>query len=421
MILGGNQETGYLVDVARGMGYRTIVADPNPNAPAKLSADLAYTVDATDISALSDIISTERVDGIVLGVADPLVRAYFEVCSKAGYPCYVTPRSADAFSSKLRFESVCEAFGISTIPRYSPELLGTPPSGADLFPVLVKPSDGAAGVGISICRDAGQLASTMSAANTITPNREWLIQRYMDCDDLFAYYTFVNGQAYLSAIADRFTSRKQKSGSPVCVGAAYPSKYLERFLIEIDPKLVRMFKELGIQDGVLLIQFFADDMGFYAYDPGFRLQGEAPHIILRQINKFDHREMLIHYSVTGVMCQENFGELNDPRLRGKAAATIWVLLRAGTIGAINGLESLANHPMVVNCLQRFKVGDVIQEHMLGTERQVFSRIYVVAPSKNDLAEVISFSRKNLQVLDSAGDNMILDMLNPEHILKGSKV
>ena len=35
IILGGNPETGVLVDIALSMGIHTIVVDPNPNAPAK--------------------------------------------------------------------------------------------------------------------------------------------------------------------------------------------------------------------------------------------------------------------------------------------------------------------------------------------------------------------------------------------------
>ena len=35
IILGGNPETGVLVDIANSMGIYTIVIDPNPYAPAK--------------------------------------------------------------------------------------------------------------------------------------------------------------------------------------------------------------------------------------------------------------------------------------------------------------------------------------------------------------------------------------------------
>ena len=69
----------------------------------------------------------------------------------------------------------------------------------------------------------------------------------------------------------------------------------------MDPKLREMFKGLGVRNGVLNIQFFVDDERFYAYDPGFRLQGEGPHFFIQDINGFDNREMLINYALTGSM------------------------------------------------------------------------------------------------------------------------
>ena len=52
----------------------------------------------------------------------------------------------------------------------------------------------------------------------------------MDCDDMAAYYTFKDGIPYLSAISDRFTTKKQGDSSPVCIGAIFPSKYADLFV-----------------------------------------------------------------------------------------------------------------------------------------------------------------------------------------------
>ena len=49
IILGGNPETGVLVDIANSMGIHTIVVDPNPNAPAKKNASESYDIDGFDV------------------------------------------------------------------------------------------------------------------------------------------------------------------------------------------------------------------------------------------------------------------------------------------------------------------------------------------------------------------------------------
>ena len=48
IILGGNPETGSLVRKAGEIGIKTIVIDPNPNAPAKLFSDESYEIDGLE-------------------------------------------------------------------------------------------------------------------------------------------------------------------------------------------------------------------------------------------------------------------------------------------------------------------------------------------------------------------------------------
>ena len=43
---------------------------------------------------------------------------------------------------------------------------------------------------------------------------------------MLVYYTISDGIPYLSAAADRYTTKIQDIGSPVCQLAVYPSKYL---------------------------------------------------------------------------------------------------------------------------------------------------------------------------------------------------
>ena len=77
LILGGNPETGILVDTANNLGIYTIVIDPNPESPAKQFAKKYYNIDGFDIPNLSKVAKDEKVDGILVGVADILVKPYF--------------------------------------------------------------------------------------------------------------------------------------------------------------------------------------------------------------------------------------------------------------------------------------------------------------------------------------------------------
>ena len=418
IILGGNRETGALVEVANGFGIYTIVVDPNPDAPAKKFADESHEFDGFDVDGIVDLAKRRQADGVLVGVADILVASYYQVCERLGLPCYASKSVVDAFCSKDGFRDACRRYGVRDIPSYlvDPSVPNQSLSGLS-FPVMVKPVDSGAGVGMRVCASQEELVGSIKTAIAHSKQGRFLVERYMACDDFFSYYTFVNGKAYLSAMGDRITTKKQGNFSPVCIAALYPSKYASAFVRKGNPALLKMFYGLGVRNGVLNIQFFVESDTFYAYDPGFRLQGEAPHIPIMAVNGFDHRKMLLNFALSGSMDIDDFESRNDYLLRGKRACTLWVLLKSGVVGKIRGLDSIRQDPCVVFVLQRFNEGEEVTVDMVGTERQVLARIYMVGGSGEQLAEKVIQFRRDLNVSDTLGNDMIVDWLDPALLVR----
>lgn len=413
MILGGNPETAILVQTAISMGVYTIVVDMSPDSPAKKHADRSYDLNVFEVDKVVEIARDNNVDGVLVGVADILVKPYKDICDKLNLPCYATKEAVEAFCSKDGFKKYCLEFNIQDIPGIyiddstdidKPHNLG--------YPLMIKPVDNGGGVGMKICRDEKDYKESVKTALKFSKKGVVLVERYMDCDDMAAYYTFRNGVPYISAVSDRVTTKKQGDASPVCIGAIFPSKYSELFVESVHPKLCELFKALKIQNGILNIQFFVENNVIYAYDPGFRLQGEAPNIPIEHINGFDHREMLINYALTGIFGNDDFALKNDYLFRGKMSCTIWVLLKGGEIGSIEGLNEIKSNENVVFVLDRFKKGDTIPKDWLGTEKQVYARIYVVGDSIKEINGKINAFQDILKIEDTNGGNMILQWLEP---------
>lgn len=413
IILGGNPETAVLVKTAMGMGIYTIVIDPNPESPAKKIASESHDIDGFEVDKIVQLAKDLKVDAVLVGVADILVKPYREICEKLNLPCYATKEAIEAFCSKDGFKRYCHKYNIQDIPGiYLNETSGMEkPKDLD-YPLMIKPVDSGGGVGMKICRDDKDYRESVKTALKYSKKGVVLVEKYMDCDDMAAYYTFRNGVPYISALSDRFTTKKQGDASPVCIAAVYPSKYTDLYVREVHPKLCELFKALKIKDGVLNIQFFVENKVIYAYDPGFRLQGEAPNIHLAHINGFDHREMLINYAFTGVLGDDDFPKKNDYRFKSQIACTIWILLTEGTIGSIKGLKEIKAEESVSFVLERFKKGDTVHKEWLGTEKQVYARIYLSAPSIGEVNRKINKFKELLQVTDVHGENMILEWLKP---------
>src|SRR5574344_79276 len=406
LILGANPETANIVKVAQSMGVKTIVTDYDPEAPAKKIADSCYHIDAMDVDALYDMAKKENVDGVLVGVADPLIAPYQKLCARLNFPCYASEKTVYAFTNKRHMKDVCKKYGILGISEYSLE-----DKEHIKYPVIIKPADSNSGKGISLCRTASEFEGFYAKAKAESRTGTVLIERYMECDDVSIYYTIVDGKAYLSTLSDRYTLHTNGSARPICLGDVFPSKHYKEFIENEHPKYLEMFKNLGLKNGVLYVSAFHEDGHFYVYDPGFRLQGGGFHLVLKYVNGFDQRKMLVNFALTGSMSDPEFEGKNDPLMHGKSAAVIWYLLDQGKIAKIEGLDYVKNHPAVSFVIDRFNKDDVVTQAMLGTERQVFLRIFLNATSKDELDTAIKDIRDHVKVLSTEGENMILPTLS----------
>ena len=132
-------------------------------------------------------------------------------------------------------------------------------------------------------------------------------------------------------------------------------------------KMEKMFKYMNVQNGVFMISAFVEDNEIFLYDPGFRLQGEAPNIPIQAVNGFDQKEMLVNFALTGSMGEFNLNAVNNPSFQNLYTTTIWFLLCEGEISKVKGINELNAHPNVIRIIQRLFVGDVVSKDMVGTE------------------------------------------------------
>ena len=408
LILGGNPETAPLVEVANNMGVKTIVTSARSSDAAKKVAWKSYDVDGLDVPGLIALARDERVNGVLVGVADILVPSYCKVCDALELPCYATQSIVDILAFKDRFKAACERYGIHGIPEYRLDADMRPEDIAGIrYPVMVKPVDNGGGVGMTVCYSGEDLRPAVEKALTASIQKRFIVEKYMRCDDMGIYYTFKDGVCSASCVYDRYTTDEQLGLSRVCLGGAYPSKHIAGYFERMHDNACRLFKDIGIRNGVLMLSGFYENGEFYMYDPGFRLQGEAPHLLMKAIHGFDQREMLVKFALTGSAGDIDLKTADDAYLRGKWAATVWFLLKQGTIAKIEGFDKIEDNPKVVANMQRLREGDTVMEEWVGTEKQVLTRLYLVCDSKEELAKTIQYCQSSVHAYDIRGNNMLL--------------
>jgi hypothetical protein len=213
-----------------------------------------------------------------VGVADMLVPAYCRVCEALVLPCYATQRIVDVFAFKDEFKGCCERYGIHGIPGYAlDENLRAEDIAKIRFPVMVKPVDSASGQGIVRCDSADELRRAVPYALSFSKEKRFIVERYMECDDMGCNYTFKDGKCSASCIYDRYTTGEQaRPGPGLPLAGPIPPNTWRTTLPICTTTPCGCSGRSASKDGVLMLSGFYEDGQFYVYDTGFRLQGKRP-------------------------------------------------------------------------------------------------------------------------------------------------
>ena len=407
-----------IVKSAKNKNIYTVVTDWYEDSPAKRIADKSYMVSTADIDAMVELAKKEKIDGVITSFVDSNLQNTRKVCEKLELPFYATEEQLEITMNKHRFKELCRKFEIPVVPEYqickeleSIDLLNIE------YPVIVKPVDNSGSRGIVICNNYAELIEGYNKAMEHSESKSVLVERLMDLSKpgINIDYVICDGEIYLSAVGDLYAYQKDKSMPPLTASVYYPSKHTERYIQEIDWKAKNMFRGLGLQNGVLYIQAFYEDDIFYFYEMGYRLGGGQSYQVISRINGVNHLDMLIDYSLTGVMCTEETKSKISPKFNKKGFILI-LIVKPGTIQRITGLDKISQLKEVVNIMQSYKEGDCISDKAENTTQQVFGRVHIVAEDDKRLINTLNYIKEQLNILNENGESMLVNSFDVNQLL-----
>ena len=401
LILGGSSDGVETVRNANDMGLKTIVVDPVPDSPAKKIAWKSYDTDALDLEALVRIGKAEKVDGVFVGLSERLLETYCRLCERLSLPCYCTMEQIHVFCNKIAFKNKCREYGIPVVNDYSPE--------DELpYPVLVKPADSSGSKGISVCHNREELLKAIDRAKGYSHTQSYLIEDYLQGDQLTANYTVIDGEPYLSLINDRYVVEPYEGLGSFGIAVAFPSKNAELYMRTIHANMCRMLKDLGFQNAPINLQAFVDGDVIRFYDPALRIGGGRAYLITENITGFSIQKALLHFAVTGSMLYAgekiNLHE-DDWRIKGKYSLQPNLIVRTGTVGTVEGMDQIRSIPGLIAAFQMRVPGEKIT--LAGTSQQTAVRLYFVADTMEELLEAYRKVTETVRIKDDNGEDMML--------------
>lgn len=410
LILGANPETVSLVEKAKDMGIYTIVTDYDPNAFAKKYADKAENVNAIDVDGLVNLARREKIDGVVVGVAEALLPTYCELCKRLGFPAYST---ADVFNVMIRkdyFKKKCIEYGVPTIREYDPENIDN-----ITYPVIVKPVDSCSSKGIRVCQNRKELETAIDYALEFSRVKKILIEEYMNGDEVISYYVMQDGNPIFVGMCDRYTHKEKKDLVQLPVSYIFPSKHINSYMKFSDKAVKNMIRGLGLKNGSIFFQCFVDSNGIVRmYEPGYRLNGAQEHLIVSRVSGIDAKEMYIQYALTGKVANVDLEPLSNPK-PSEICCKLSPLVRVGKIKKNIGIEKIRNYSDVVSVNPSYNDGDDVTGE--GTLKQIVCRFFIVSKNKYDLKRTIDNIQKEFKVINENGDNMLIGNFDTDIVIE----
>lgn len=403
LILGANAETIPIVRKAQELGVYTMVTDHITNSPAKLIADGHYDLNGKDVDGIVDVVKKDHIDGVMVGVADPLISAYVEICKIMRFPCLVAANSINFFSNKKAFKDECKKNDLPIIKEYfTCTELEQIDRKAIKYPIVVKPAVSRGGKGLSYCENVDELEKAFIKAQNDSDNCEVIGEEYINSKDAVATFLCVKGETYFLTMADRIMLKGKKELSTVTYSNIFPSLNMDLFKKKYLDKYSRIFEKLGIQNGIVNIQMFCRDKEFIPYDPDCILNGENASGLIQAILGVNIIEKFINYALTGDADCLYYEENSNVNI----GASVWIILKPGVVGRIQGKEEVMGKSYVVDSVWRIKEGAEVTDEMYYTEKATLARIWIKANNRAELAEETAEIRRIISVVDTEGNNMV---------------
>jgi hypothetical protein len=340
---------------------------------------------------------------------DPGQKPYQQICERLGLPCYGTKEQFDIMTNKDIFKRYCADYGLDTPQEYHCCLESWGFASPDMtFPVVVKPVDGRASKGMTICGDESELPKAINYALSYSTRGKVLIEQFVDGQEVVIKYFVIDGEIYLTSMADLFTAYKP-DGSRAYIGMqVFPSQYYDLFRQTADARVREMIRGIGITNGPLSFDGIVNDGKFYFFDQSFRMGGAQDWRIVTAITGVDISSLLTHYALYGTMgCNGGVDKL-DGGFADKAACMEYFLVREGTIGKIGGLPEVTGRKSVIGYHLSHEEGDVVK--YTGTSDHVVMRLLLVCDDQDALRREMDTIRDLITITDTNGEDMLLPNL-----------
>lgn len=283
LIPGGKFSDWALVNAAHRLGLYVITSGTHRDAPAHKFADEYVYADYSDKEAMLQVAKEKKIDYMCSCANDFGMLSTAYVCEQLGLPGHDSYETTLTIHNKDRFKPLAKKLGI-----HSPvsEIFTDRDKAIEFVknadkPMIIKPTDNVASIGVSVPKTAGEIASAVDLAFEKSKIKSILVEPYLE--GFFATVTsMIINQEVVAFFAN--SSYPYPQGEilgpmfPANVrnnGGSRPALYFNEFAPSIIEDFNKIAKELKLVDGKFHCELLiAPDHTAQIFDVHRRMSGE---------------------------------------------------------------------------------------------------------------------------------------------------
>lgn len=410
LILGATSGEISLVKRAQEYGIYVIVTDNHTDytlSPAKYVADEAWDISWSDIDTLEELSRKNGVDGVLAGYSEFRVENMMKLCKHLNLPCYINDEQLDITRNKIKFKECCRKYDVPVVKEYSSIY------DVDEYPVIVKPTDRAGSIGISIANNFEELKKAYQYAYDLSLEKQVIIEKYIqDADKVDFYYLAENGNITLLTSCDTVNAKNNDGEKVVQTAWLYPEKHQSSYDAKVKNNIEAMIRGMQIEYGCIFFSGFIDkEQNFVFFECGYRLEGAHQYYYTQKRGSVNFLDIFIFHALCGNTNDVPHTSINE----NMKCVTVNVFAKEGTIAEIRGIEEISKMRDCTLALLHGRVG----QHCMA-DKAILDKVCVLAFSSESVVQLksdVDEAYSKLKITDEHGNDMIYDRLDTNEVLK----
>jgi biotin carboxylase len=359
---------------AKELGHRVVAVDRNAEAAGLQEADVAETVDFTDVAAVTEVARRHAVDGVLTVSADRAVPVVAAVAEALGLPG-IGAETAHLMTHKIAMRRTLADAGVPQ-PRFAAarDLQSARAALATVgSPAVLKPADSGGQRGVFFVETQDELDAHLHAALAESSAGEAIVEEFHDALELNGIVVVRGGEAVPLTLSDRL--RPPGIGFGVGWIHVYPASIYGDVLAEAERIALHAVHALGLRDGIAFPQLLvSDDWSVRVIEVAARIPGGQMADLVRHAVGVD----LVEVALRQALGEPIADELVVPRFKQPLAIRFLTAqpgpLPTGKVKRIGPLDPVLAATGVVQADTYLQVGETIRPVRLDGDR----RGYVIA-------------------------------------------